>query len=383
MCLLDTSSGAAVSMRLILETLARQGHRCTSLSLALLDSGREVDLAGQLPADTEGETRFGRNTLRHVRRSVTHHVCLTGSSASRNLDGSEVRGFLRLVSNIIGQAQFDVAITYGSGALEKALLQRIRPHVPNIRFFLPNAEFTDASLFDQVDRVICPSAFLAAHYRETLGLQCRAVRDPFLAPAFYDRTVGDLKATARATHFVTMINPDPAKGATVFLEIADRVARERPWVTFLAVEGRSTRVDLLSRLGRSRLPRNVIWLANQPEMDRVYRQTAILLVPSLWREGAGRVVVEAQLYGIPVFASNVGGLPETLNGAGVTFTLPWACHADYTRRPDAATIHAWVAEIYRLLDNEAAYRAKACAARAAALPFLVDGRAEEIAEAYA
>jgi glycosyltransferase involved in cell wall biosynthesis len=349
----------------------------------LLDSGREVDLASQLTADIEGETRSERNTLRHVRRSVTHHVCLTTSSDPHNLERSEPQGFLRLISNLVGQAPFDVAITYGSGALEKALLEQIRPHVPDIRFFLPNAEFTDASLFDHVDRVICPSTFLAAHYRETPRLQCRAVRDPFLKPAFYDRTVGDLKATARSTHFVTMVNPDPAKGTTIFHEIADRVARERPWVPFLAVEGRLTRADLLARLGRSRLPRNVIWVANQPEMGRVYRQTAILLVPSLWHEGAGRVAVEAQLYRVLVLASNVGGLPEILNGAGVTFTLPPACLADYTRRPDAATVRAWVAEIYRLLDDDAAYRAKAYGARKAALPFLVGGRVDEIAEAYA
>jgi hypothetical protein len=74
-------------------------------------------------------------------------------------------------------------------------------------------------------------------------------------------------------------------------------------------------------------------------------------------------------------------LPETLNGPSVTFTLP--CHADYTRRPDAATVRAWVVEIDRLLDDDVAYRAKAYATRETALPFLVAGRVDEIAEAYA
>ena len=70
------------------------------------------------------------------------------------------------------------------------------------------------------------------------------------------------------------------------------------------------------------------------------------------------------------------------NGAGVPLTLPAACHADYTQRPDSATVQAWVNEIYQLLDDEAAYREKARAARAAATPFLVDGRRREIADAY-
>jgi glycosyltransferase involved in cell wall biosynthesis len=42
----------------------------------------------------------------------------------------------------------------------------------------------------------------------------------------------------------------------------------------------------------------------------IYPQIDILIVPSLWNEPFGRIVPEANSYGIPVLVSNRGGLPE-------------------------------------------------------------------------
>ena len=45
--------------------------------------------------------------------------------------------------------------------------------------------------------------------------------------------------------------------------------------------------------------------------------TKILLVPSVVPEAFGRVIVEAHMYGIPVIAHNIGGIPEAMNGASI------------------------------------------------------------------
>lgn len=44
--------------------------------------------------------------------------------------------------------------------------------------------------------------------------------------------------------------------------------------------------------------------------DELFAQVDGLVVPSLWREPFGRVVVEANAHGVPVLASRMGGLPE-------------------------------------------------------------------------
>ena len=46
--------------------------------------------------------------------------------------------------------------------------------------------------------------------------------------------------------------------------------------------------------------------------SEIYNNIDILIVPSLWNEPFGRIVPEANSYGIPVLASKKGGLPELI-----------------------------------------------------------------------
>jgi glycosyltransferase involved in cell wall biosynthesis len=115
--------------------------------------------------------------------------------------------------------------------------------------------------------------------------------------------------------FVTMINPCELKGVTIFLELA----REYPQVSFAAVPTWGAD-DMVLRDLRG-LP-NVTILEPADDIAVILAQTRVLLVPSLWPETFGYVVPEAMLRGIPVLASNIGGLPEAK--LGVDYLLPVA-----------------------------------------------------------
>lgn len=49
-------------------------------------------------------------------------------------------------------------------------------------------------------------------------------------------------------------------------------------------------------------------------MEEAWRDIKVLLVPSIWFEAWGIVVVEAHLRGIPVISSDAGALPEAMLG---------------------------------------------------------------------
>jgi glycosyltransferase involved in cell wall biosynthesis len=74
----------------------------------------------------------------------------------------------------------------------------------------------------------------------------------------------------------------------------------------------------------------------------LYRDARVLLVPSVAEEAYGRVAREALMSGIPVIASDVGGLPESVGEGGVLM-----------RR--GASPEEWAVALRSLLDDEALY----------------------------
>ncbi|CAK0773966.1 hypothetical protein CCP3SC1_720005 [Gammaproteobacteria bacterium] len=59
-------------------------------------------------------------------------------------------------------------------------------------------------------------------------------------------------------------------------------------------------------------PSNILAAGRESDPARLYQGLQLMLVPSQVAEAYGRVVVEALGHGVPVLASRVGGLPETV-----------------------------------------------------------------------
>jgi glycosyltransferase involved in cell wall biosynthesis len=154
---------------------------------------------------------------------------------------------------------------------------------------------------------------------------------------------------------VTLVNPQTSKGLCVFARIAEVLARRRPEIPLLVVEGRSheswrkqTGIDLehLSNV-------QVMPMTGDPR--EFYAVTKIVLMPSLWNESFGLVAAEAMLNGIPVLASNRGALPETISDAGFLFDVPVRCVPESLEVPTAAEVEPWIETILRLWDDPAHY----------------------------
>jgi glycosyltransferase involved in cell wall biosynthesis len=154
-------------------------------------------------------------------------------------------------------------------------------------------------------RFAANSHFTAERYRRVYCINPSVIY-PFIAFDNY--------RTKTTSENVTFINPYPVKGS----DIALQVARLCPEIPFTFVESWAlTPLYRRSLMERINAVPNVTLLASQEDMRKVYSKSKILLVPSVWEEGYGRVANEAQISGIPVVASKRGGLPEAVGRGGI------------------------------------------------------------------
>jgi len=159
----------------------------------------------------------------------------------------------------------------------------------------------------------------------------------------------DTRRTA-GTHVVSVAGY-PHKGIDTFLHLA----RAFPDQRFMLAGDLETEVSLAYRRV----------LRDQPNVDlpghltpaEVISAARIVLAPSRWPEPFGRIAVEAMANGIPVLASDAGGLAEILEGAPMGVA-------------DAADVKVWERRLADLIASESLQREYAERGRALTARFL-------------
>jgi glycosyltransferase involved in cell wall biosynthesis len=241
-------------------------------------------------------------------------------------------------------------------------------HTPQFYPFGPaswNPDRNAAELVSQCAGIVAIGRHMAEYIERELGRPAAVIHPPIYG-------AGPFPQLARFDHgLVTMFNPCAVKGISIFLDVARRL----PAHEFGAVLGWGTtaedRHDLLS------LP-NLHILPNARNLDDILRRTRVLLMPSLWYEGFGLIVMEAMLRGIPVVASDSGGLKEAKRGTNYVipvhtierYQLVFDEHAMPKPVAPANDPAPWVAALRELLGDRAAYEREAGASRAAAERFV-------------
>ncbi len=197
----------------------------------------------------------------------------------------------------------------------------------------------DAELAHPLLGYVANSDFVRRFYEQRFGFSAEVVT-PLVLPEDYR-----VRSTRERVLFV---NPVPVKG----VEIALALAAARPDIPFDFVEAwplsEAEFAQLEQRCGALG---NVTLRRALSDMRALYGRAKLLLVPSLWEEAWARVVVEAQVSGIPALASRRGGLPENVGAGGIVVDAE-------------AGLAPWRAALSRLWDDDAAYAACAEAARA-------------------
>jgi glycosyltransferase involved in cell wall biosynthesis len=112
---------------------------------------------------------------------------------------------------------------------------------------------------------------------------------------------------------------EPVKGPHYFIEAAAKVVNLFKQVMFLVVGEGSLRLKLETKAQELGLKDRIKFLGWRQDALEIISILDILVQPSL-NEGVGMVLLEAQSLGVPVIATNVGGIPEVVKD-GVTGIL--------------------------------------------------------------
>ena len=233
--------------------------------------------------------------------------------------------------------------------------------------FGPDTSFASArntALLRQADGVVAVSEYVAGYARRWGGLDAVHVPISLLDPGEF-RNVGRFD-----NRFITMVNPCAVKGISIFLALA----RCFPDAAFAAVPTWGTTAGDRAALGE--LP-NVTVLAPADNIHEILKDTRLVLAPSLWAEARSRMILEAMVRGIPVMASQVGGLGEAM--LGMDYLLPVRPVVHYRSAVDELMVPAaeipeqdigpWRAVLERLLTHRAHYEQLSAASRQAALAY--------------
>ncbi|WP_439840028.1 glycosyltransferase [Aeromonas caviae] len=102
-----------------------------------------------------------------------------------------------------------------------------------------------------------------------------------------------------------------SKGIEKFIENAIPVLNKKKVLMHVFGRGEKQYVDSL----KIKFLNSGINIHEHANLDQILNDALAVVVPSIWEEPFGRVVIEANSYGVPVFARNIGGLSElVVNG---------------------------------------------------------------------
>lgn len=130
---------------------------------------------------------------------------------------------------------------------------------------------------------------------------------------------------ANTAHVVAIARATPVKGIDVLLNAWRRVidrwpgTRPAPRLRYAGDGPMMSRLrELVSELN---LQSHVDLLGYRRDVDTLFRDADICVVPSVWEEAFCLVVAEAMSWGVPVVATDAGAIPEVL-GKGTGMLVP-------------------------------------------------------------
>jgi glycosyltransferase involved in cell wall biosynthesis len=363
----DATSGAAQSMRIMMQWLADGGHQCRVLATARFDAKPPDSIEDHLalldvPLQRHPPSKIfvrsvkkppnmvvGRPTVDFVLNGVPVTMLMTKAERGSTADRFEMEQFLFQYDEILHRFEPDVLVTYGGYPVVQEAMRRARLRGAVCVFVLYNFGYENRQWFTHVDQVLTCSPYLSDVYHKLLGLRSTGIETPI--------DWSEVEAPLEMRRFVTFVNPSPHKGSLLFARLADMLGTRRPDIPVLVVQSATGAggLNALPGFDFGKYPQ-IVASPPTPRPADFFALTRILLVPSTFREPFGRVAAEALINGIPPLVSDRGALPQTVREGGRVLPLPPWLTEKTKELPTVQEVEPWFEAICELWDDHRVYR---------------------------
>jgi glycosyltransferase involved in cell wall biosynthesis len=238
----------------------------------------------------------------------------------------------------LGALHPDVVYSHNLTEFRWTGMTKLLHRVPTVYHLHESSPFTTRSvslLGRTADRFIVVSDFMRAHW-VSHGLDPSKVTVVPNAINHDEYPTGGSSERARARASLGLPSDAyvvlyygrivPEKGVETLLDAWKHVRQQVANAHLVIMGGPAEDADEASKNYFSNLkaqcPEDCTWLSMRPDVLEALYAADVVVVPSVWDEPFGRVIIEAMSTGRPVVASEVGGIPEILSGPFSRFLFP-------------------------------------------------------------
>lgn len=350
-CMLDTSSGASMSVREILRQFVNRGYEVEIIGATNFDDPKGVS---RFKDQWEVLKKSDQDFFSVNDGNLLHKLVKTKSTERKNMTRDEENALVVAYTRLLDKFKPDLVFTYGGQLIDAffPLEARLRG-IPSVAY-LVNGNYHGTRWCRDVDVVLTDTKATSNFYREKSGYT------PQVIGKFIDPEMVIAKEHIRKN--LTFINPSWAKGVGVIAVLAQILETKRPDIQIDVVESRgdwNTAVKVVSKniFGQEKQSlKNINIISNTPDMKQIYAKSRVVISPSLWWESGSRVLAEAMMNGIPALVSKSGGNLEMVQDGGILIDLPDDCFLPpYTVVPQPNALNKLVALIEKLWDDQSFY----------------------------
>lgn len=364
-CLLDTSSGASISIREMLKQLSAHQNEVKVTGCTIFDN--ENGLSG-LGSVAEKVLSHKENEYVIINDgSISHTLLKTNSTNVDTVKSQNISNWIGLYRKLLLEFKPDLVFFYGGGPGYVIPSEARKLNIPSAAYLVNGSYWGDAWCRD-VDLIITDTHATSNMYKARSKLNVIPI-GKFISSS--------VKASTHSRQRVTMINPSAAKGGAFVALLSTLLEESRPDIVFEIVESRSDWNFLVEQIrkktGNDYMFTNVVRTENVADISSVYGRSRVILAPSLWWESGARVLAEAMINGIPAIVTNRGGNKEMIGNAGVVVEFPESFYQEpYNKIPDALSLMPLAQLIERFFDEDNYYEALVSRAREQARNFDIE-----------